>query len=192
MKLKSLLILSILFGASFAQASPQFWQPVGTQTPTPPPAPNIEETGQPEVFQTATPTAVTAPRITKQDPTPTPEPGLTAKNPTEAAIFSVVVPGAGQVYAGDPLKGLVFATLFGVSVWQTIDKFQLVPDRPGSTNLIARDETLGNFFGLAAIASYGFGVLDAYNTAANYNRRHYLTLNFGITPRPNANLAFLF
>ncbi|HEY5039355.1 MAG TPA: hypothetical protein VIJ93_09815, partial [bacterium] len=112
--------------------------------------------------------------------------------PTKAALFSVVVPGAGQVYAGDPLKGLVFATLFGVGLWQTIDNFQLVPDQPGSSNLVAKNETAGNLFGLATLAAYGFGIQDAFNTASNYNRKHYLALNFGITPRPNANLAFLF
>src|ERR1039458_6609005 len=105
------------------------------------------------------------------------------KNPTHAALFSVVLPGSGQVYAGDPLKGLAFATLFGIGLWQTIDNLQLVND--GNGNLVSKNETAGNLFGLGTLAAYGFGIQDAFNTAANYNKQHHLTLGFGIYPRPN-------
>lgn len=189
MKLKSIAVLAALALPPGAFAAPTFWS-VPSATATPPEPPVVQEQSEPLQYLTATPTAVVAPEVQIPSPTPTPQPGLRALNPTEAALFSVFVPGAGQVYAGDPAKGLVFATLFGIGLWQTLDNLQLVHDNSG--NLVAKNETAGNLFGLATLAAYGFGIQDAYNTAANYNKRHYLTLNLGIAPYPSATLAYLF
>ena len=193
MKLPVTLVLPFLLLGSPLGAAPQFWNDPNA-TPTPPSAPEFQPIEEISASAPGKPTVtpVTAPVVSFPTATPTPEPGLRPLNPTEAAIFSAVVPGSGQVYAGDPLKGLAFAALFGVGLWQTLDNFSLVPDAPGSTNLISKNETLGNLFGLATLAAYGFGIQDAYNSAANYNHRHYLALHFGISPRPNANLAFMF
>lgn len=191
MKFKALFILLIFGSASFLHAAPSFWK-VENATPTPPPPPPVQALEEPAEYQTATPTPAMAPPVQYATPTPTPRPGLSAKNPTQAALFSVVIPGSGHVYAGDPLKGLAFAALFGVGLWQTIDNFQLVPDRPGSGNLVAKNETAGNLFGLGTLAAYGFGIQDAYNTAANYNKRNYLTLNLDISPRLGARFAYWF
>ena len=190
MKLNALFLLALLAAVPTLQAAPQFWN-IKDATPTPPSPPQVQGIeDQSSEFQTATPTPVLAPQVELPTPTQTPEPGTSPKNPTHAALFSVVLPGSGQVYAGDPLKGLVFATLFGIGLWQTIDNLQLVND--GNGNLVSKNETAGNLFGLGTLAAYGFGIQDAFNTAANYNKEHHLTLGFGIYPRPNASLAFCF
>jgi hypothetical protein len=193
MKLRALFILTAFGWASSLSAAPKFWEVKGTVTPTylePPQVQPLDE--EPADHKLATPTPVIAPVVDFPTPTPTPEPGLHAKNPTQAALFSVVVPGSGQVYAEDPVKGIVFAALFGVGLWQTINNFELVPEAPMSTNLVARNETLGNLFGLATLAAYGFGIQDAYNTAASYNKTHHLSLDLEIAPRLGANLAYRF
>ena len=183
------------------QAAPQFWT-VPNATPTPLPPPDIEQSAEPASVQTITPTPVMAPAVQVAPPTPTPRPGLTPKNPTQAALFSAIIPGAGEVYAGDPLKGVAFAALFGLGLWQTLDNLQLVPDVSGSiaqtltnnqnVSVRAKNETAGNLFGLATLAVYGFGIQDAFNSAATYNKDNYLTLHFGIEPHPNASLAYRF
>jgi len=193
MKLRALFILTAFGWASLLQAAPKFWEAKGTVTPTslePPQVQSLDE--EPAEYKKATPTPVIAPAVEVPTPTPTPEPGLRPKNPTQAALFSVVIPGSGQVYAEDPVKCIVFAALFGVGLWQTINHFELVPEAPNSTNLVARNETLGNLFGLGTLAAYGFGIQDAYNTASSYNKSHHLTVEFGITPRLGANLAYRF
>ena len=189
MKRTAFFILAAWFSAAALQATPKFWNDPKS-TPTPPQAPEVQPVEEPQEYKTATPTPVIAPMVEIGSPTPTPQPGLSPKNPTQAALFSVVIPGSGHVYAGDPLKGLAFATVFGLSFWQTLDNLQTVSD--GNGNLTSRNETAGNLFGLAALAAYGFGIQDAYNTAVNYNKRNYLTFHLGVSPRPNAALAFLF
>lgn len=185
MKFKALLTLTaIVFYSNLGAAT--FWN-VPNATPTPVPPPEIQEWGNTTDIVKPTDTPILAPLVQIPTPTPTPLPGLSPKNPTQAALFSVFVPGSGQIYAGDPVKGIVFASLFGIGLWQTLDNLQLV-DSFGDT----KNETAGNLFGLATLAVYGFGIQDAYNTAASYNKKNYLTLHLGITPRPNANLAYMF
>jgi len=192
MKLKAFYLLAICALVSPLKAAPSFWQPNGTVVPTPVAPPLVEELVEPPQYKIATPTPQMVPKVQFPTPTPTPLPGLKAKNPTEAALFSVVVPGTGQVYAGDPLKGLAFAAVFGVGLWQTLYNFQLIPDPNNLGGTISRNEDLGHLFGLITLAAYGFGIQDAYNTAANYNRKNHLILNLGIVPRPTVNLAYLF
>jgi len=188
MKFKVLPAL-VLFGwIPFVYAAPVFWN-VPNATPTPPEPPDVQQQEEPAVFQTASPTPVPAPALRFPTATPTPLPGLKAKNPTEAALFSVVVPGSGQVYAGDPAKGLVFAALFGLGLWQTIDNLSLVPDQVNG-GVKSKNEDAGELFGLATLAVYGFGIQDAFNTTDKYNKEHYLVaLNLGIAPYPNAILT---
>jgi hypothetical protein len=189
MKLKVLSTLGVLVLPTLLIAAPNFWSNPNA-TPTPLPAPNVEQSEEPAVVQTTTPTPVSAPVVQIPTMTPTPKPGLRPKDPTTAALFSVVIPGAGHVYAGDPGKGIIFAALFAGGLIETIDNLQLV--RNSSGDLVAKDETAGNLFGLATLAAYGFGIQDAFNTASDYNKNNHLTLNFGIQPRPNATLAYLF
>lgn len=191
MKLNSFFLAIAFLAVSSLQAAPQFWEQHGTITPTMVVPQPVEEM-EPSSYKIATPTPAAAPQVQYATPTPTPLPGISAKNPTQAAIFSAVIPGSGHVYAGDPVKGIIFAAVFGVGLWQTIDNFQLVPETPGSTTLVSKNEDLGHLFGLVTLAAYGFGIQDAYSTAANYNKKNNLTLRFGITPRPNADLAYLF
>jgi len=191
MKLRVLSLLVVFGTAPFLHAAPQFWQPHGTITPTVVIPQPVEEQ-EPAEYKIATPTPAEAPTVQYATPTPTPLPGLKPKDPTAAAIFSAVVPGSGQVYAGDPVKGIVFAAVFGVGLWQTLDNFALVPQTPGSTTLVSKNEDLGHLFGLVTLAAYGFGIQDAFSTADGYNKRNNLSLRFGITPRPSADLAYMF
>jgi hypothetical protein len=195
MKSRTLLVLVFLMSLLFAgivsslMAAPQFWTSENA-TATPIEPPNVDTVKQPLDYQTATPTPAIAPTVQVVPPTPTPLPGLKPIDPTTAAIFSAVIPGSGQVYANDPLRGLVIASLFGVGLWQTIDSLQLVKDSGGK--LVAKDENLGSFTGLGTLAVYGFGIQDAFDTASNYNKRNYLSLNLGLTPAPSILLAYRF
>lgn len=201
MKLKAFLVAAVLVLPCFLRAEPTFWN-VENATPTPLPAPDIQAVEESPSVLTATPTPVLAPAVEVPTATPTPRPGLKPVDPTQAALFSAVVPGLGDVYAGDPVKGLVFAALFGVCLWQTIDNLQLVPANTGNIpqNLTdnqniavnSKNETAGNLFGLATLAVYGFGIQDASNTATHYNKQNYLSFQFGIEPMPNARLAYAF
>jgi len=213
MPMKLLLLTVLLALASFTttgyfstlQAGPQFWTSE-QGTPTPPEAPNVSTQNVPSAYLTASPTPVLAPAISAVPPTPTPRPGLKAIDPTTAALFSVVIPGSGQVYAGDPIKGFVVAALFGVGLWQTIDNLSLQNTNAGLTQtqyvngsqvtnqgtLQSKDEVLGSIEGLATLAIYGYQIQDASDTAAQYNKKNYLTFNLGISPVPNVRLAYMF
>ncbi len=158
-------------------------------TPTPS-APETSNNVLPPSYQTATPTPIVVPSIQAVAPTPTPRPGLKPVDPTAAALFSVVIPGSGQVYAGDPLKGLVVASLFGVGLWQTLDNLSLHPD--GSGKLVVKNEDIGSLVGLATLVVYGFQIQDASDTATHYNKVNYLTFNLGLSPEPKVQLAYRF
>lgn len=189
-----LFLLSLTCFATFAEAAPKFWQSNGpTETPTPPlaPIPQVmeEASSEPKVTPSA---PVTAPRIDIATPTPTPALGVERLDPTLAAVLSAVVPGSGHVYAGDPLKGLAFATVFGLGLWQTIDNLRLVPDPSDPDSTISKDETAGNLFGLVTLAAYGFGIQDAFSTAVEHNRRNHLSVRLEVAPGPTLRLACLF
>ena len=207
--LSVLLIICLLFSGPLGLLAAQLWTSE-MYTPTPVQPPDIDTASKlPESYQTATPTPLVVPTIQVQMPTPTPRAGLKPVDPTTAAIFSAVIPGSGQVYAGDPAKGLVLATLFGLGLWQTIDKLSLVPSSTSSLTqqnnqtssalyqsqsglLVAKDETLGSLFGLATLVVYGFEIQDASDTASHYNKVNYLSFNMGLSPEPNVRLAYQF
>jgi hypothetical protein len=203
MKLLSLIAFLILFSifsvigfSSALHAAPQFWTSED-DTPTPPPAPGVNTFSVPSSYLTASPTPVFAPIIKAVSPTPTPVSGLKPVDPTTAALFSVVLPGSGQVYAGDPLKGVVIAALFGVGLWQTIDNLSLQSTSGGTSGELptvstVKNEDLGSIAGLVTLAIYGYQIQDASDTATQYNKKNYLTFNLGISPRPNARLAYMF
>jgi len=193
MKLFSIVAFFILISTGFSSslhAAPQFWTSE-QDTPTPIPAPSVDTSNVPIAYLTASPTPVIAPRIKAVSPTPTPRPGLKRENPTAAALLSVEVPGLGQVYAGDPLKGVVIAALFGVGLWQTIDNLSLQSASSGTLSTV-KDENLGSVEGLVTLAIYGYQIQDASDMATQYNKKNYLTFNLGISPRPNARLAYMF
>jgi hypothetical protein len=203
MKLLSLVAFLILFSifavigfSSALHAAPQFWTSED-DTPTPPPAPGVDTSSVPSSYLTASPTPVLAPVIKVVSPTPTPVPGLKPVDPTTAALFSVVLPGSGQVYAGDPLKGVVIAALFGVGLWQTIDNLSLQSTSGGTSGELqtvstVKNEDLGSIAGLVTLAIYGYQIQDASDTAVEYNKKNYLTFNLGISPGQNARLAYMF
>ncbi len=192
MRFKAFLVATLFFAlAPGLHATPKFWKAEGTETPTPLKPPVVESSD--ENTETKVSPPVLVPSVKFPTPTPTPLAGLHPKDPTQAALFSVVLPGSGQVYAGDPLKGLIFAAVFGVGLWQTIDNFQLIQDPASNTpSLISKNETAGDLFGLVTLAAYGFGIQDAFSTAANYNRQNHLSFRIEIAPGPTAKLACLF
>lgn len=181
-------LILLLIPGSALWAAPSFWGGANG-TPTPPAAPFVEQTEESPAALTATPTPVMIKINSVSFPTatPTPLPGMVSKDSTTAALFSTVIPGAGQFYDGDPLRGLAFAALFGVGLWQTIDNLQLVP---GTSNV--KNEDAGELIGLGTLAVYGFGIQDAANGANNYNRRNNLALTFQLKPRSGAQLALRF
>ena len=186
-----LAIFTVTGVSSYLHAGPQFWTSE-QGTPTPPEAPNVSTEKVPSAYLTASPTPVVAPAIEAVAPTPTPRPGLKSIDPTAAALMSVVVPGSGEVYAGDPLKGLVIAALFGAGLWQTLNQLSLVPDPNNVGHVMSKDENLGSVFGLATLIVYGYQIQDASDTATRYNKKNYLTFNMGISPGPNVRLAYMF
>lgn len=178
-------LLVVLLALPLSAAT--FWEKDGTPTPTVLEVPTLEGLEEKKELPASVP--VEAPQVDFPTPTPTPLPGLAPKDPTTAALLSVAVPGGGQVYAGDPLKGLAFAAVFGVGLWQTLDNFALV-EKDGEAR--SKDETLGHLFGLATLAAYGFGIQDAYATAEHYNRSRHLSFRWGVFPEWNAALALNF
>lgn len=186
-----LLVLTLFLGPAFGLYAANLWtSEMGT--PTAVPAPDVNTQVMPSAYQTATPTPFAAPSIQAVAPTPTPRPGLKPVDPTAAAIFSAIVPGSGQVYAGDPLKGVAVAALFGVGLWQTLDNLSLHSANDGTTNLVVKNEDLGSLLGLATLVVYGFQIQDASDTANHYNKTNYLTFNLGLSAQPNVVLAYRF
>jgi hypothetical protein len=172
MKLFSIVAFFILISTGFSSslhAAPQFWTSE-QDTPTPIPAPSVNTSSVPISYLTASPTPVIVPRIKAVSPTPTPRLGLKPEDPTAAALLSVVVPGSGQVYAGDPLKGVVIAALFGVGLWQTIDNLSLQSASDGTLSTV-KDEDLGSIEGLLTLAIYGYQIQDASDTELSTTRK---------------------
>jgi len=194
-RMKSNLALSLvlfLIPGTVLWAAPSFWGGANV-TPTLVPPPPVEQTEEPPAVQTVTPTPVPVQPIQFPTATPTPLPGLKSKDATTAALLSTFIPGAGQVYDDDPLRGVVFAGLFGVGLWQTIDNLQLVSgNNPEGGNTVVKNEDAGELIGLATLAVYGFCIQDASNGANDYNRRNNLSLTFQMKPRSGAQLALRF
>lgn len=64
------------------------------------------------------------------DPRHLPQPQLPAKDPTLAAILSLIIPGAGQIYAGSTTKGVLFivsSVISGLLTLMCIGWFFLIP-----------------------------------------------------------------
>jgi len=173
-----LVFACLLAGVSSAWSEPSFWKK-GTPTPSAPKPPQVAPVDDEEINPTslnaqASPTPVEAPALAEPAETPTPVPGKNPKNPTKAGLMSVVIPGSGHFYAAQPLRGVLFAGVFGVSLWQSIENFKKIDGKIKNSNA-------GQLYGLAALVAYGFGVQDAYDSANRYNRRFHLKLAFDPT-----------
>jgi hypothetical protein len=173
-----------------APAKPSKRAPVPTPTPNPklvPPDVKMRDV-LPSIAPATLPDIKFPERVT---PSPTPDPGVMPKDPTAAALFSAFVPGLGHVYAKEPLKGVFFAAAFGLSLYLSVDNFRLESE-PNSDERVARNETAGSLYGLAALAAYGFSIQDAYNSARRHNRRHHLSVAFEPVPHPRVAFAVRF
>ncbi len=185
-------LILFLISTSPLLAAPSFW---GGQeeTPTPSTLMPVEEVVATPTISGPTATPVVIQNVSFPTPTPTPLPGMKSKDATTAAILSTVLPGLGQVYDEDPLRGVAFAALFGVGLWQTIDNLQLVnASNPAGGNKEVKNEDAGELIGLGTLAVYGFCIQDAANSANNYNRHNNLALTFQLKPRSGAQLALRF
>ncbi len=178
----------LFFGALSARCEPTFWVKDGTPTPVAPKPPQVAPLQDAtDAKDQVTPIAIEAPFLAEPSPTPTPEPGRTSKSPTKAALFSALLPGSGQVYTAQPLRGVCVAGVFGVALWQSIANFQKLPGE-----YKAKNATAGQLFALAAIATYGFGIQDAYDGANRYNRRYHLKASLDPQGRPRLTFAWVF
>jgi len=126
------------------------------------------------------------------------------KDSGTAALLSAIVPGSGQMYAGRPGKGLLFLTsevaLFTVAgfCFDRASYYNAQSDRRPSrfhdeyseswlTDEEGYDKarehtTLGTVCLLSGLGVHLWNILDAANTAKNYNTRRSLALN--IKPNP--------
>lgn len=182
--------LILLFPAASLRGQSRFWGEGKERNPRELKPPRVEPIPEEIFTPVPTPTPRLLPKVefAELTPTPTPRPGVSPKSPSRAAVMSMVLPGSGHAYVGEPLKGLLFAGVFGVSVWQSLENFELVNAADGEVE--SRNETAGSLYGLAALAAYGFGIQDAYNGAKRYNRRHHFQVTF--LPRSRLLLQYRF
>jgi hypothetical protein len=189
MKLSHLSLFGIflLSGVTLGWSEPSFWnngEPTPSALKPPQVAPYVDESAATKGKGPSSPVTIDAPALGDAAPLPTPAPGKKAKSPTQAGLFSALLPGAGQVYAGQPIRGLVIAGVFGVTLWQSLEQFK---KRPGESDM--KNPTAGQLLGLVTIAAYGFGVQDAYDGANRYNRRFHLKVSIHPTTGPRLSLA---
>lgn len=87
-------------------------------------------------------------------------PPIGYKDPGTATILSVVIPGGGQIYAGDTRRGL---TLLGIG-WGGVTV--------GYTMTIATANAAPALLGYAAyLGSWAYGIMDAEDTARRMNAK---------------------
>lgn len=116
-----------------------------------------------------------------QEPEPAPSPSPAAlgmrppaKDPFTAAVFSAIFPGAGQLYNGQfwPKSALILggetigltAVILGNNTYKAAVAGQKGPD--------FQNYSFGFYFGLASmVALYIYGIIDAYTSAEEINRR---------------------
>jgi hypothetical protein len=79
------------------------------------------------------------------------------KSGTTATLLSAFLPGAGHVYAEDRPTGVVLMALFGAAV---------------ALGIGGENTTSGPLALLIAAGPWFYGVIDAHNAAARYNRAH--------------------
>jgi hypothetical protein len=183
----SLVFTILLAGVTFAWSEPSFWNK-GTPTPVAPKPPQVapipvdeNETAAEKAKNISE--AVEAPVLGEPMATPTPVLGRKLKSPTKAGLFSAVLPGSGHVYAGQPVRGLLFAGVFGVTLWKSLENFKKNDDGT------MKNSNAGQLYGLAALLTYGFAVEDAYDSANRYNRRYHLKLSLNSKLGPHLMIA---
>ena len=93
------------------------------------------------------------------------------KNPSTATTLSLVLPGGGQFYSGEPVKGAVIAAgVMGGLAYASTAIPKLAEDGADRGYYTKHGTTLGIGLGVAG-AFWLYGVVDAPNAARRANRR---------------------
>jgi len=132
------------------------------------------------------------------------------KNPGTAATLSAIIPGMGQVYAGNHSKGALFliseVALFAAASFNFdranyydfyADRYPKFRDEYGDSFITYRQgyveakkyNTLGAMFLLSTLGVHVWNVFDAADTARDYNKSHGLKLGFKFQPKEGTYLA---
>lgn len=113
------------------------------------------------------------------------------KDPSKALLYSAVVPGGGQLYAGERGKGLIL--LLGSTValagGAALSDFELGYDYTCSPSCIGENEYAPDYAPMivgAGIAGalWLYGLVNAPNDARRANRKHGLLASVAMTPTP--------
>lgn len=124
-------------------------------------------------------------------PAPAPAAGLAAveheavyKNPSATIVYSFLLPGAGQLYAGETVRGAAILSAFtlGLSTF-FVAAGRDTGCRVGTDCRDTFDPMLYTMGGFAlAAGSWIYGIIDAPFTARRVNKRH------GVIPPPHARI----
>jgi TM2 domain-containing membrane protein YozV len=92
---------------------------------------------------------------------------LTYKSPALAMSLSIIIPGAGKIYAGDWKDGTVALLLVGSMAYESYVGFHTRGTK----------SVLGYAFGGLALGYYGGNIYGSYKSAVRYNRRKNLEIH---------------
>lgn len=115
---------------------------------------------------------------------------VSLKDPILSGVFSFLMPGLGQFYSQEPLKGSIFFLSENVLLFATILTFadlniSLVDDFGLSVSLkVKRDITHWEIgasvgLGIAFLALHIFNIYDAVDSTSQYNERQFQNLGLG-------------
>lgn len=94
--------------------------------------------------------------------------GVQKKDPIVSCILSIVIPGAGQFYNGEPLKGIAQLGLVIGSVSVYLYSTEIVSKGPWVVG--PRNQTLEDLSVVTYVCSYMWSVIDAPLSAGRINR----------------------
>ena len=114
------------------------------------------------------------------------------KSNPDALIRSIILPGWGQYYTGNTVRGVFYSSFFILGVMDIVFSPALLNIPPLNDPQIGLSVLLGS-----GIISYGIAPLDAMYSVGNYNKKMRKKYNITISaPSPkkpvSVNLTYLF